>query len=140
MIGKGNDYRLDRFDCAVQVLGMNPLSNFVSLHPYFKAHPGKLAAIMAALPGFVEKTASEEKNLFYGFSINGDEIFCREGYTDADGVLAHLDNVGAMLAETLKIADLIRIELHGPAQELDKLRGPLAHLNPAWFPVELERK
>ena len=119
---------------------MNPLSNFVSLHPYFKVHPGKLDALKAAMPAFVDKTATEEKNLFYGFTINGDEIFCREGYIDAEGVLAHLDNVGALLAEALKIADLIRVELHGPARELDKLKGPLAHLNPAWFTVERERK
>ena len=119
---------------------MNPLSNFVSLHPYFKVHPGKLDALKAAMPAFVDKTATEEKNLFYGFTIKGDEIFCREGYIDAEGVLAHLDNVGALLAEALKIADLIRVELHGPAKELDKLKGPLAHLNPAWFPLELERK
>jgi quinol monooxygenase YgiN len=72
---------------------MNPISNFVSLHPYFKVHPGKLEAFKAALPAFVEKTKTEEKNLFYGFSINGDEVFCREAYTDADGVLKHLDNV-----------------------------------------------
>jgi quinol monooxygenase YgiN len=119
---------------------MNPLSNFVSLHPYFNVYPGKLEAFKTALPAFVEKTATEEKNLFYGFTINGDEIFCREGYTDAEGVLAHLDNIGALLAEALKIADLIRVELHGPAKELDKLKGPLAHLNPAWFTVERERK
>jgi quinol monooxygenase YgiN len=112
---------------------MAALSNFVTLHPYFKVHAGKLDAFKAALPAFVEKTKGEEKNLFYGFTINGDEVFCREGYTDAEGVLAHLDNVGAMLAEAMKIADLIRVELHGPAVELDKLREPLAHLKPAWF-------
>src|ERR1044072_8840224 len=90
---------------------MNPLSNFVSLHPYFKVHPGKLEALKAAFPAFIEKTANEEKKLFYGFTINGDEIFCREGYADAEGLLAHLDNVGALLAEGLKIADLIRLEV-----------------------------
>ena len=112
------------------------LANFVSLHPYFKVHPGKLEEFKASLPAFVEKTKSEAKNLFYGFTINGDEIFCREGYSDAEGILAHLENVGAMLAEAFKIADLTRIELHGPAEELDKLRAPLAHLNPTWFVSE----
>ena len=111
-------------------------SNFVSLHPYFKVHPGKLKALKASLPAFVEKTKTEKENLFYGFSINGDEIFCREGYVGAEALLAHLDNVGALLAEALKIADLIRIEVHGPAEELDKLKGPLAHLKPAWFAIE----
>jgi quinol monooxygenase YgiN len=107
--------------------------NFVSLHPYFKAHPGKLEALKAGLPAFREKTAMEEKNLFYDFTINGDEIFCREGYDGAEALLTHLENVGALLAEALKIADLIRVEVHGPAAELEKLRKPLAHLKPEWF-------
>ncbi len=84
-------------------------------------------------PRFVEKTATENENLFYGFSVNSDEIFCREGYENAEGLLTHLDNVGALLAEMLKLADLTRVEVHGPAEELEKLKAPLAHLNPAWF-------
>jgi quinol monooxygenase YgiN len=125
---------IDTLRCEAYVSNMK--ANFVSLHPYFKVHPGKLEAVKAGFPRFVEKTAIERKNLFYGFSVNGDEILCREGYTDADGVLAHLDNVGVLLAEMLKIADLTRVEVHGPAEELDRLRGPLAHLNPAWFALE----
>src|SRR5438105_13898296 len=112
---------------------MSALSNFVSFHPYFKVHPGKLEAVKAGFPRFVQKTATEKKNLFYGFTVNGDEIFCREGYTDADGVLAHLDNVGALLAEMLTMADLTRAEVHGPAAELDKLKAPPAPLNPSPF-------
>lgn len=115
---------------------MNGSSDFVSLHPYFKVHSGKLEEVKARLPAFVEKTATERKNLFYGFSLNGDEMFCREGYTDADGVLAHLDNIGVLLTELLTLADLTRVEVHGPAVELGKLKGPLAHLNPAWFATE----
>ena len=115
---------------------MSTLANFVSLHPYFKVHPGKLDAVKAGFPPFVEKTAKEKKNLFYGFTVNGDEIFCREGYTDAEGVLAHLDNIGALLTEMLTMADLTRVEVHGPAAELEKLKEPLAHLNPAWFAIE----
>ena len=110
--------------------------NFVSLHPYFKAHPGKREAAKSAFPRFVEKTATEKENLFYGFTINGDEIFCREAYQSADGLLAHLENVGAELAEMLKVAELIRLEVHGPARELEKLKAPLAHLNPAWFTLK----
>jgi hypothetical protein len=54
----------------------------------------------------------------------------------ATGALAHLTNVGAELAEILKIATLTRLEIHGPAAELDRLRGPLAQMNPAWFILE----
>jgi quinol monooxygenase YgiN len=78
---------------------MNRLSNFVTLNPYFKVYPGKLDAFKAGFAAFVEKTAKEEKNRFYEFTVNGDEVFCREGYADAEGLLAHLDNVGALLAE-----------------------------------------
>ena len=97
-------------------------TNVVSIHPYFKAHPGKLAQFKAAMPAFVERTAGEKQNLYYEFTSNGDEIFCREGYVGAEGVLAHLDNIGPLLVEALKIADLTRLELHGPAEELEKLR------------------
>jgi len=111
-------------------------SDFVSLHPYFKAHPGKLEQVKAGLPKFVEATASEKECLFYGFTVNGDEFLCREAYKSAGGVLDHLDNVGELLAEVLKIANLTRLEIHGPATELEKLKEPLAHLNPNWFALE----
>jgi quinol monooxygenase YgiN len=115
---------------------MRPISNFVSLHPYFKVRAGKLDAFKAALPAFVERTRTEQKNLFYDFTFNGDEVLCREGYIDADGLLAHLANVDAMLKDVLKIADLTRIEVHGPADELEKLKEPMAALKPVWFVLE----
>jgi quinol monooxygenase YgiN len=113
------------------------IKNFVSLHPYFKIHQGKADAVNAMLPQFVEKTAAEKACLFYGFSMSGDELFCREAYENAEGLLAHIDNIGALLAEVMKMADLTRIEVHGPAAELDKLKKPLAHLNPKWFALEV---
>jgi hypothetical protein len=115
---------------------MKALSGFVSLHPYFKVHPGKLEMFKAGFSAFVEKTAGEQKNLFYEFTVNGDEVFCREAYTDAEGLLTHLDNVGPLLTEALKIADLIRLEVHGPAAELEKLKAPLEHLKPDWFVLD----
>jgi len=79
------------------------------------------------------KTRNETGNLFYEFTINVDEVFCREGYVNAEALLAHLENVGATLTQALTMADLVRIEVHGPAAELAKLKEPLAHLKPAWF-------
>ena len=108
-------------------------SKFVSLHPYFKIHPDKIDAMREMLPQFVEETEKEKAVLFYEFTMNGDELFCREAYENAEGLRAHLDNVGALLAEVMKMADLTRLEVHGPAHELVQLRAPLAHLHPAWF-------
>ena len=108
-------------------------SNIVSIHPYFKVHAGQLEAFKALIQAFVERTAGEEGNVYYEFTINGDEVFCREGYRGAEAALAHLTNVGSLVQEALKISTLVRLELHGPAAELEKLKGPLADLKPAWF-------
>src|SRR5204862_7565721 len=114
---------------------MSLLSKFVRLHPYFKVHPGKLDGVKAMLPQFTARTATEKAMLLYEFSWNAGERFGREGYTDAEGVLAHLDNVGELLAELLTMGDLARIDVHGPATELEKLKKPRAHLHPAWFTI-----
>ncbi|MDQ6656520.1 MAG: hypothetical protein M3Y80_11995 [Verrucomicrobiota bacterium] len=108
-------------------------SGFVSLHPYFTVHPGKLGEFKASLAAFVEKTRAEEKNVFYDFTISGEVVFCREAYADAEGLLAHLANVDALLQAAFKIADVTRLEVHGPAAELEKLKAPLADYQPAWF-------
>ena len=108
----------------------------VSIHPYFKVADGKLDAFKQLCDQFMAATAKEPGCLYYGFSFNGDEIHCREAYDDAEGLLAHLDNVGAILGEALQIADVARLEIHGIEEELAKLRGPMAALNPAFFTLE----
>ena len=108
-------------------------TNLVTIHPYFKIHPGKEALADAVMQKFVATTTGEPDCLFYEFTVLGAEVFCREGYAGAAGVLHHLENVGAVLAEMLGLADLSRLEFHGPAAEIDQLRGPLAHLEPAFF-------
>ena len=104
--------------------------------PYFKANAGKLDAFKALCERFVAKSSNEAKCLYYGFSFDGDQIHCREGYVDAEGVLTHLDNVGSLLAEALSISELTRLEIHGPEQELAKLRDPLAQFQPQFFVLE----
>ena len=111
---------------------MNP-ADTVSLHPYFKCHEGKLDTVKSMLPLFVEKTGNEEGCLFYDFTMDGDVLFCREAYVGAEGVLAHLDNVGPLLEEILKISDLFRVEVHGSEQNLEKLKEALGPLNPDWY-------
>jgi hypothetical protein len=109
------------------------LSHAVSLHPYFKIREGNLEAFTALMPDFVEKTSTEPACLYYDFTGNGDMAFCREAYIGAEGVLAHLGNVGELLGKFLELADLARLEVHGPAAEIEKLRAPLADLNPDFF-------
>jgi quinol monooxygenase YgiN len=104
-----------------------------TLVPYFKIHEGQLGAFKQGCEAFVEKTQTEPGCMFYAFSFDGDEAHCREGYADADAVLQHLDNVGVLLQEALKISDITRLEVHAPESEVAKLRDPLSGLNPQFF-------
>src|SRR5512136_2343467 len=99
-------------------------AKIVSIHPYFKVKPGNLARAKAALPEFLARTCNESANLFYDFTINGDVIFCREAYIGAEGLLRHLENVDSVLKEFLKLVDVIRVEVHGSAEELARLKEP----------------
>lgn len=104
--------------------------------PYFKIHAGKREAFIALCQQFVEKSSQQPKCLYYGWSFDGDLVHCREGYKDAAGLLAHLENVADLLRELFKIADVTRLEVHGPAQEIEQLRKPLADLKPQFFTLE----
>lgn len=105
----------------------------VSLHPYFKAHAGKREACLALLPPFVAATQPDTDCLYYEFTTHDDEIFCREAYVSGAAALAHLTTVGPLLEQMLGMADLTRLEIHGPAEELEIMKPALAGLNPAWF-------
>ena len=107
-----------------------------SIVPYFKVSEGKLNAFKTLCEKFIEQTKEEPKCLYYGFTFDKNQVHCREGYEDAEGVLTHLENVGPLLKESLQISDLIRLEIHGPKEELSKLQEPLAHLQPEFFTLE----
>ncbi|MFT5470740.1 MAG: hypothetical protein ACI8UO_005871 [Verrucomicrobiales bacterium] len=109
------------------------MENVVSLHPYFTVQDGKLEDFKALFPRFIELTKTEEKCYYYDFSICGDVVHCREAYNGAAGVLTHIENVGEVLGEAAKISEITRFEVHGPEAELEKLKEPLAGLNPQWF-------
>ena len=73
---------------------------------------GETAEVMAR---FTSAGGSETGQIYYGWTYDeaSKTLFCREGYNDADAVLAHLDNVGALVGELLAIEgnELLRIEL-----------------------------
>jgi quinol monooxygenase YgiN len=104
-----------------------------SLAPYFEVNEGKLEEFKALGPKFVELTSHEQGVLYYAFSFDGKAAHCREGYKDAAALLAHLKNVDAVLKQALAISKITRLEVHGPAAELDKLREPLKGLSPQYF-------
>jgi hypothetical protein len=108
----------------------------VSIHPYFTISDGKMNEFKALCEQLVAKAAAEPKCLYYGFSFNGDQAYCREGYDGAEGLLAHLTNVDSLLRELLKISIVTRLEVHGVEEELARLHEPLSGYNPTYFTLQ----
>ena len=107
-----------------------------SIHPYFKINEGKLAEFKAVAERMVAETGTEPGCLYYGFTYDGDEAYCREAYVDAEGLLAHVAHVGPLLEEALALSELVKMEIHGPADEIDKLREPMAPLGAHFYVLE----
>ncbi len=104
--------------------------------PYFRVRSGEMERFREVTRRCVEQTSEEEGCLFYGFTFDGEDAHCREGYADADAALIHLDRIGPLLQEALGLSELTRLEVHGPENELAKLREPLAPMNPRFFALE----
>jgi len=84
------------------------------------------AKFLAGVQNFQTLTKNEEKVRYYGFCLSGAKAICREGYDCAEGFLEHLKNVDEPLKAAMEVADIDRIEVHGPAMEVEKLREPLS--------------
>ena len=113
------------------------MSNVVSIHPYFKIHPGKMNEFLEICEKFTAATSTESGCLWYDFTKSGDVIHCREAYEGAEGLLEHAENVNSIIGDALGISDLIRLEIHANSDEIAKLKEPLADLNPEYFEYQL---
>jgi len=107
-----------------------------SIAPYFTVREGQLDAIKKLCQRFVEKAGQESGCLYYGFSFSGREAHCREGFRDAQALLDHLENIGPLLAEATQLAEFTRLEIHGPEEELAKVRPLLRALDPQYFTLQ----
>ena len=97
----------------------------VTICPYFVVPEAKLDVFTSAFPEFYAQTrAGTESCLYYGFATCGNTVFCREGYTDAEGAMAHVGDVEATLNAAVEMVGEGGLDLSvmGPAEELEKLR------------------
>ena len=95
-----------------------------------------MAAFKGICTQMVTKASEEPGCLYYGFSFYEDQGHCREGYADAEALLAHIQNIGPLLEEAMKISEMTRMEIHGPEAELTKLREPLSEMKAQFFVLE----
>lgn len=106
--------------------------NIVTIVPYFKVND--MAGFKANIVnGFYPLMAAEEGCLYYNFTFSGEEAHCREAYVGAEAALFHLSNVKEPLDAALTMADLVTLQVHGPAAELEKMKEPLKELPVQYF-------
>ena len=116
---------------------MSTFDNAVSINPYFQITDENMEAAKGFLTRFCDLVGKNEQGcLFYNFTFKGNELCCREAYKNADAVKAHFDNCGPALGEFMKVANLSRIEVHGPAAELEQLKEAFEAFNPDYYVCE----
>ena len=110
----------------------------VTIHPYFKVRDENIQSFKKLAEDLIEITRGEMGCLFYGFTYSEGEAYCREGYKDAESLVSHLDNVSDLIQRLESISELSRLEVHGPQDEIDKLREwpSIKNLNPKYFVLE----
>jgi len=107
------------------------------LYPYFKLkQPEKFKQIWYdAFPDTIANQEAEKSHQYaFSFEPTADVASCRESYGDAEGILLHLKNVDTPLKAVLDgPAELLRLEVHAPASEIEKLKPALAPLGCQFF-------
>jgi len=110
------------------------------LNSYFSMKdPAAFKKVWSNAYGNIKANAAAEKSFKYAFSFNAatNMACCRESYGDADGLLLHLKNVDTPLKAVLGgPADLLRLEVHAPKAECDKLKAALGPLGCQFFATE----
>merc|ERR1712224_378661 len=118
----------------------NPSSDtHVTIVPYFTVPDGKMDEFKAGFPDFYKGTKAGTKDcLYYGFCVSGNQVFCREGYKNAEGVLAHLGDVKAPLDKAVAMVGEggLKLAVMGPAAELEKLKGPMGPLGTVFWETD----
>jgi len=111
----------------------------ITLVPKFKIKEGMKEQYSALLPKFVELVKANEVDscVHYGFVGPTEDglVICREGYSSAEGLIKHLDNVGDVLNEALQYADIVDLMCQGPAEELEKMKEPLKDFGATFYPL-----
>ena len=115
----------------------------VSIMPFFTVPDGKMAEFKKHFGTFYECTKNgtglgSKQCLYYGFAINGNTVYCREGYVNAAGALAHANEVKEVLGKAIEMVgrDNLDISVIGPKAELEKLKEALGSLGPKFYDLD----
>jgi len=115
----------------------------VTILPEFTVPAGRMADFQAGFEKFYTATkagAGASGCLYYGFAISGDSVYCREGYKNAEAAMLHGADIKEIAAEPMKIIGEagVKINVVGPAAELEKLKPRLAPRGAIFWELDAE--
>ena len=118
---------------------MSRISQFVAIHAHFRIDPSHRETV-GRLIGELELRASENPLvLFHEASFRSEDLALRIAFPSAEPLLDHLAGTSEWFERLLTGTELLRIEVHGPEQELAVLRGPLGVFMPEWYVLTAPR-
>lgn len=95
----------------------------VIIMPYFTVPEGKMDDFKKNFDAFYAGVKGGTKDtIYYGFAVSGNQVFCREGYLNAEAVLQHLVDVGEALGKAVEMVGDggLKLAVMGPKEELEK--------------------
>jgi len=103
----------------------------VTILPEYKVPAGKMAESKANFSKLYTATKGGKGaagTLYYGFSASGDTLYCREGFKNAEAAMLHGADIKDIMEGPMKsiTADNFKLNVVGPAAELEKLKPKLA--------------
>jgi len=114
----------------------------VTIVPYFTVPEAKMEEFKKGFAEFYthtrEGTLASGECLYYGFAIEGNTVYCREGYKSAAGVIAHLGEVKPELDAAVGMVGEggLNLAVMGPAAELEKLKEAMGPLGTKFYALD----
>ncbi|MEM9224227.1 MAG: antibiotic biosynthesis monooxygenase [Pseudomonadota bacterium] len=103
----------------------------------FAIRPGNADKLRENCKAMVALCEDRPGHLSAAYSFDGDTAATsREDYENAEAVLLHMKIGHRLYESTSELVDIKSVEIHGPADELEKLRALFGDHAPRFFATE----
>ncbi|WP_300068892.1 hypothetical protein [uncultured Ruegeria sp.] len=104
-----------------------PVPQIVTVIGYFLVPAANAAAFRKNCAEMIDLRKKETGHLASAYSFGADgTAVSREDYDSAHAVIRHMEVGSHIFESTQALVEITGVEMHGPAGEIAKLRGPFA--------------
>ena len=113
------------------------MSAVVTVIGYFDIPTGNADPFRANCEAMLALRDKEPGHLATAYSFDKDTTATsREDYENAEAVIRHMELGRHIYESTTGLVDITRVEVHGPAAELEKLDALFSDLSPRFYVTE----